>query len=47
MEKDELEEFLPPTLDVLQQIDAGELLTDDDLGMHIDEFLIQDLGGLF
>lgn len=43
----DVEDIEVPTADALQQIDAGELLCEDDMGVHADDFLIQDLGGLF
>lgn len=36
----DLDDIVVPTLDVLQQIDAGELLTSDDLGLEADDMLL-------
>lgn len=35
----DLEDLEDPTLDALQQIDADELLTEDDLGGYMDDVL--------
>lgn len=43
----DLEDLEVPTVDALQQIDAENLLTMDDLSLTADEFLLQDIESLF
>ena len=42
----DMDDIYVPTADVLQQIDSHNLMYEDDLGDHMDEALLQDIGVL-
>ena len=42
-----VDDFYDPDLELQQQIDAENVLTEDDYGDYSDDMLIQDIGDLF